>query len=317
MMPLVSILMPAYNASPYVAAAIESVLAQTHSIVEVIVVDDGSFDDTLHVARKFEGRQVCVLSQVNRGASAARNRAFDECQGEFIQYLDADDLLHPNKVRTQLARLHECSQATIAAGRWGRFSASPHAARFVPEPFWKDCDPVEWLSECWVRHSMLQPGAWLLPRRLVEAAGPWDESLTLNDDGEFFARAVLASDGVAFCDGAVLYYRSGMPGALSNRKTNAAWDSAFRSLKKCSPLLLAVEQSPRTRRACCRAFEEFVYGSYPAVPQLRAEAWQHVRELGGPYFRPQMGPRMRAMSRLMGWKGAKWLRRALESLGQR
>src|SRR5512146_2623719 len=101
-MPLVSIIVPAYNAAPYLGHAIESALAQTWHKVEVIVVDDGSTDTTLSAARQYESARVKVLTQPNRGAPAARNLALQHAQGEYILCLDADDCISPEKVEAQL-----------------------------------------------------------------------------------------------------------------------------------------------------------------------------------------------------------------------
>ena len=101
MSPLVSILIPCYNAEKYVGESIESALAQTHPSVEVVVVDDGSTDGSVEVVRGF-GDRVVFEAGPNRGACAARNRALVLCKGEYIQFLDADDLLMPNKIERQL-----------------------------------------------------------------------------------------------------------------------------------------------------------------------------------------------------------------------
>jgi glycosyltransferase involved in cell wall biosynthesis len=90
MMPLVSILIPAYNAEPWIADTIRSALAQDWPRKEIVVVDDGSRDRTLAIAREFAGREVAVVTQENQGAAAARNRAYAACQGDYIQWLDAD-----------------------------------------------------------------------------------------------------------------------------------------------------------------------------------------------------------------------------------
>ena len=99
--PRVSVVIPSYNYGRYLAAAIESVLAQTYSNVEVIVVDDGSTDDSAEVLRRYGDRLRC-LRQPNGGVSAARNHGIRESSGEFIAFLDADDLWHPEKLERQL-----------------------------------------------------------------------------------------------------------------------------------------------------------------------------------------------------------------------
>jgi len=97
MTPLVTIIIPCYNAERYIADAIESALAQTYRPIEVIVIDDGSTDRSAAIARRF-GEKVRFESIPNQGAAAARNRAIELATGELIQFLDADDLLHPQKL---------------------------------------------------------------------------------------------------------------------------------------------------------------------------------------------------------------------------
>src|SRR5271154_7166784 len=102
MKPLVSILVPAYNAEAWISDTLRSAISQTWEPKEIIVVDDGSTDQTLSVARRFQSEQVLILSQKNQGAAAARNRAFSLSHGDYIQWLDADDLLAPDKIAKQM-----------------------------------------------------------------------------------------------------------------------------------------------------------------------------------------------------------------------
>ncbi len=100
--PLVSILIPAHNAEKWVTDTIRSAVAQTWKRKEIIVVDDGSTDQTLAVARQFESKSVRIVASKNQGAAATRNLALQLSQGDYIQYLDADDLLAPDKIERQL-----------------------------------------------------------------------------------------------------------------------------------------------------------------------------------------------------------------------
>ena len=102
--PLVSVLIPCFNNEPHVGEAIESALAQTHPRIEVIVIDDGSSDGSVGVLESF-GQRIAWETGPNRGACVARNRAFALSSGEFIQYLDADDRLRPEKISLQLVPL--------------------------------------------------------------------------------------------------------------------------------------------------------------------------------------------------------------------
>jgi glycosyltransferase involved in cell wall biosynthesis len=111
---LVSILIPCYNSREYLAETIESALNQTWPNCEIIIVDDGSNDDSLEIAREYEGDDVHVIAQSNQGAPAARNRAFRASTGDYIQYLDADDLLHPRKIEAQMSALRKYPPKTPA-----------------------------------------------------------------------------------------------------------------------------------------------------------------------------------------------------------
>src|SRR5438132_2627679 len=102
MQPLVSILIPAFNAERWIADTIESALGQTWQRKEIIVIDDGSTDQTLAIARQFACKAVSVTTQLNQGAAAARNKALSLSQGEYIQWLDSDDLLAPDKIAKQM-----------------------------------------------------------------------------------------------------------------------------------------------------------------------------------------------------------------------
>ena len=121
-MDLVSILIPAYNSGQWIAATIESALSQTWRSVEVIVVNDGSTDNTRAVAGQYANENVRVFSQKNRGASAARNRALAEARGRVIQYLDADDLLASDKIERQMPLLKE---GVLCSGEWAPFTRAP------------------------------------------------------------------------------------------------------------------------------------------------------------------------------------------------
>lgn len=306
MKPLVSILIPCYNSEKYLAETVKSALAQTWQNKEIIIVDDGSTDNSLAVAKSFESPIVKVISQTNRGASASRNRALQESRGDFIQYLDADDLLAPNKIKLQIELLGTDTHF-VASGEWARFYQQPTEALFVPQPLWKDLSPVDWLVCAWERHWMMHPAAWLIPRQISDEAGVWNESLSLNDDGEYFCRIVLSSQEVKFCQGAKTYYRSGNENSLSQFKSEKAKRSEFLSLDLATNHLLAKENSLRTRQVCATVWQRFIYEAYPDVPELTRQAAAKVKELGGSNLQPTGGSMFHLLSQFVGWQKAKKL----------
>lgn len=303
----VSILIPCCNSERWLSATIESALGQTWPSCEVIVVDDGSTDSSLAIARRFESRGVRVASQSNRGAAAARNHALRLCHGKLIKFLDADDLISPNMISTQAGAL-ESSAGKVAYGEWARFTYEPGEARFHRRAEWRDGTPVDWLVEAWREgQPMMQCAQYLLPRALIERAGGWDERLSLIDDFEFFTRVTLASDGVVFTPGAKLYYRSGLPHSLSGTKSGPAWQSAVLSTRLATNALVAAENSPRTRAAAAAILQALVHDMYPAMPELIAELEARVAEFGGSGLVPRGGFGFEFARRLLGWKAARRL----------
>lgn len=305
--PLVSVVIPCYNAARWLAGAIESALAQTWPATEIITVNDGSNDASPAIARGYQPRGVRVVDQANRGAAAARNAGLRAARGQFIQFLDADDLLAPDKIERQMRVLAPGSPDRLAAGAWARFHGDPGAAAFHPYANWRDLAGVEFLQLHYEEGCMMHPAAWLAPRALLDRAGPWDESLTLNDDGEYFARVVLASDGIVFCPDARSYYRSGIAASLSGRTDRRSLDSLFRSVDLTTRHLLAADRSPRSLAAAAYAWKWTAFELHPAAPDLSRAAERNSRLLGGSPRPFPAGGRFQIASRFLGWRLAKRL----------
>lgn len=304
--PLVSILIPCFNAERWLAECLESVLAQSWDNKEIIVVNDGSTDASAEILRKYEKRGIKVLDQENSGASVARNRALRIAQGELVEFIDADDLLASDKIAVQVRRLATEEPKRVAAGAWVRFHDRPDNLEFRPDPVWADLDPVDWLVLSWEGGGNMPLGAWLTPRSVIEKAGPWDETPCPNDDGEFFTRVLLNSSGVAFCNEARFFYRSGIDGSLSGRRTPEMLTATFRSIELSTKHLLDTEDSPRTRAACATHFQRFIYDVYPFMPHLVREAEERIQCLGGSSLKLEGGGRVfRLLLRGLGWKPAK------------
>lgn len=248
---LVSILIPAYNAERWVGDSIESALSQTWENKEVIVVDDGSTDGTLELARQYESGLVKVVAQENMGANVARNRALGLAQGTYLQWLDSDDLLAPDKIEKQIEEANKIGdRRTLLTSAWAKFYYRPEKAQFVPDSLWLDLDPVEWLIKKYSEHAWMNPAVWLVSRELTELAGPWDERLVRDQDGEYISRVVSRSQGVRFVAEAKSYYRQCNHQSLSRQLSNKSLESIFLAKSLSIGYLLSLEDSVRTRDAC-------------------------------------------------------------------
>lgn len=199
---LVSILIPVYNAERWIEQTIESALSQTWPAKEVVVVDDGSTDRSLEIIKRFEGRIRWETGQ-NRGGNVARNRLLELARGEWLQYLDADDYLLPEKVERQVAfaRLHPdcdivCSPTIWEKGEDGRLFVVK--TRF-PEPR----DP--WiLLALW---HLPQTGGPLWKRSALERVGGWRVGQPCCQEHELYFRLLEAGCRFALDDDCLAVYR--------------------------------------------------------------------------------------------------------------
>jgi glycosyltransferase involved in cell wall biosynthesis len=308
MPPLVSILIPAYNAEKWLAETIRSALAQTWPNIEVIVVDDGSTDRTADVARQFISQGVKLVTQTNQGGSAARNKAFAVSQGEYIQWLDADDLLAPDKIAGQMKAAEEnTSPRTIFSSSWGMFFYRANKAKFSPNDFWNDLSPLEWLKLKMGPCLYLPPIVWLVSRELTQQAGPWDTRLNFDDDGEYFTRIVALSDAVKFVPEAKSYYRSSGSGSMSVvGESNKKMESLMLSMRLHLQYFFAVEESDATRATAVDYLRTWSFYFLPNRPDLFCETEKMVNALGGTLPEPRLwNQRYAILHKLFGWSVAK------------
>ena len=274
-----SVVVPAFNAARWIGETLASVAAQTWTNLEIIVVDDGSVDNTADVVAAFADPRLRFVRQDHHGAAAARNLGILESRGELIQFLDADDVLSPDKIERQAHALQSAPSGSLASCAWARFSEIPDAMRVKAEPVWAIADPAEWLVNSLAGGGMMQPGAWLTPRILIDAAGPWNENLSLHDDGEFFCRVLLRAKRNIFVPEVIAYYRD-VDGSLSRRRGRAAIESALAVCRLRANHLLAVRDDREARRALATQYAQFAYEFASVAPDLTAEALVAIHELG-------------------------------------
>lgn len=300
--PLVSVVIPCYNAQQWLREALASVLQQSHENLDIVAVDDGSTDGTWSVLAGCTDRRVRALRQVNAGAAAARNLALGHVAGEWIQFLDADDVIDRRKIEAQLEAAAARGPGWVVASRWGRFERDTSATHW--EPPWEPAEQrgIDWLVTSWTRGGMMPPHGWLVPRRIADAVGPWDPRAGINDDGEYFTRVLLAAPGAVQSDDARVHYRSGNA-SYSQRKDAWAWESLLNSYESCARHMLRAEDSARVRSAIASRLSTFEYAAYPRFPALVRRAESIARSLGVPRGMPHGGGQASKIAgRLIGWK---------------
>jgi glycosyltransferase involved in cell wall biosynthesis len=307
---LVSILIPAYNKASWIRETMLSAINQTWPNKEIIVIDDGSSDNTFKIAKTLESKIVKVVTQPNAGVCGARNNALKLAQGDYIQWLDADDVLDPEKISLQLRHDNEGPDSRLVLTcAWATFFYSIQRAKFIPDSLWQDLTPADWIFKKFTDNVWMNPTVWLVSRRLTELAGPWDARLNLcgNDDGEYICRVVAASEGVKFVPDARCYYRVGNPGSLAWNmgKSYERLEALVLSLSLSIKHLRSIEDSERTRRAGLKHLEAWLFLFYPEEHELFLRINELASELGGSLSPPRASWKYYPIEQLFGFQKAK------------
>ena len=308
---LVSILIPAFNAEKYIRETIESAISQTWEKNEIIIVNDGSTDNTLRIANTYQSKSVKVLSQENMGASAARNKALEFAQGDYIQWLDADDLLAPDKIKQQMLTLDIfVNRKIVASSPFGIFIYKTGRAKFIRTSLWQDLTPIEWLLNKFNKNIWMIPSTWLVSREITEIAGRWDERLSLDDDGEYFCRVVAASEKIKFVEEAKSFYRIGNIKSLSNSKSDRDFESSLLSIKLYINCIKKLEDSDRTRDACLQLLRWQISNCYVENERYFQEICAMAEKLGG-ILEPKESMKFFLIKKILGWERAVQLKNIL------
>jgi len=205
--PAVSVIIPAYNGAQWVSDAVRSVLAQTRPVHQVIVIDDGSTDDTLQRLAQF-GSRITVVSQPNQGVSAARNHGLTLATGDYIAFLDADDLWHPCKLEFQLAAFtSNPGMGVLATRTWN----ADHAPTPVTAQLSLTCVPLNRLC---IRNYLTNSSV-MMRREVARAVGLFDTTLQGPEDHDYWIRATEQTD-VGILEQPLTGYRE-VQGSLSRR----------------------------------------------------------------------------------------------------
>jgi glycosyltransferase involved in cell wall biosynthesis len=311
----VSILIPAFNADKWIKQTIDSASQQTWENKEIIIVDDGSSDRTFEIAKKFASKSVKVLTQDNHGASSARNKALALANGDYIQWLDADDLLAPDKITEQMkVAKNGRSDPVLYSSPHAVFYYRTKRARFIPNSLWQDLAPIDWLVINMSENLWMNPAGWLVSQRLTEKAGPWDERLSMDDDGEYFARIVAASERVKFIPAARCFYRQSSFRQVSRDVSEKTLESLFLSATLRIRTLLSLEERDKTKKAGLGLLQAILPFFYPEKADLVQRINALASELGGQLAPPRFGWRSSLFQKWLGPKRGKELMTELRRL---
>jgi glycosyltransferase involved in cell wall biosynthesis len=198
---LVSVIIPAYNQSDYLGIAIQSVLDQTYQDIEILVIDDGSTDDTGKVAKRFSDPRIKYIYQANKGLSGARNTGIRNSVGEYLTFLDSDDLFLPEKINILVSFLNSQPEIGLVAGQ--AVPIDEHGQR-IGSIF---DTPIPEDSSKWLIGNPLHVGSVMLRRSWQEKIGFFDESLRSYEDWDMWLRLAISGCRMGWVAKPVSMYR--------------------------------------------------------------------------------------------------------------
>jgi glycosyltransferase involved in cell wall biosynthesis len=272
MRPLVSIVIPCFNAADWIEQTIESCYAQSYLPIEVIVVDDGSTDSSAAILRRF-GSRIRLEVGPNRGANVARNRGFRLSSGSYVQFLDADDYLFPHKLEAQVNFL-ESAGADVVYGDWR------HQVHLGRHHWYLDKIRVSHHQSdvllALLRGWWVAPGALLYRREIVDRVGGWDESFAAAQDRDFFTSIAMSGADIRYqadCGFVYRHIRFG-EGTLSTSNLERFLRNHCATLEKSEAILKASNRlEPKYAAALARSY--YAIGSR----YYRVRRSEHVRLL--------------------------------------
>lgn len=260
--PLVSAVIPTYNYARYVAGAVESVLAQSFDDLEIVVVDDGSTDETADTLHPFLDR-IRYIRQEHRGLAAARNTGIRVARGPYVAFLDSDDLWLPEKVSVQSARLDDDPAVGLVYGEAALFAeTSPGTATL--HSYWAH-HPSGKILPWLVRQNVVPSPTPMVRRELFDQVGPFDETLSACEDWDMWIRIAQVSE-FAYVDRVLAKYRvhaANMSLDYERMMTNGlrVLEKAFSS-PNLSPEIKRLRRSIISRRHADYALGCFYEGRY-------------------------------------------------------
>lgn len=281
----VSILIPCYNSEEYISDTLQSCVAQEYPDIEIIVVDDGSTDNSVEVVKEWVSKydNIHLYLQENSGVCKARNLAFEKSTGDYILYLDADDLISHDMIEYQVKLLDGTENNVVATCAWGRFYESLDDFKLEEQPVYRDYETAVELIEDLLNEGMFGLTCYLTPRSIIEKAGLWNEQLTVNTDGEFFIRVLANTEKIRHSHQGCLYYRSNNPNSISRRKSTQAKGLSLLHSYRLELEYLQARQllTQRAKLGLIRSFQSVAY-QYIQFHDIVASAKACTEFLGCP-----------------------------------
>lgn len=234
---LVSIIIPSYNRAHLISETLDNVSAQTYTNWECLIVDDGSTDNTPVIVNEYceKDDRISFYQRPEhrlKGANTCRNIGIEKSKGKFLQFLDSDDLLSPQKIELQLKALEDNSDVAYGGYRYFTEISNINTAKKISKPYYKDYgNGSDFLEALGAYDSFVPSHAYLVRKKCIESSGKWLETLRSNQDGEFFCRVLLKANHIKYVPDSEVFYRIHDAPRVSSLHTLNAFEERIRSWK--------------------------------------------------------------------------------------
>lgn len=280
---LVSVVIPTYNRSFSILDSINSVICQSYKNVEIIIVDDGSVDDTELLIKKLvlENNNIKYIKQKKSGACTARNYGLSVSNGDYIIFLDSDDILMPNHIETYC----ETAKKNIGCcvyGAWEKykFSSGAYELMFASQCCGSDDMLEEWLKGWWVFTSCIM---W--PKNVLQEIGGWDVLLNADQDGDIAMRALINGTKFIYCLEALpvkIVYHVGLD-SISAMRSLSKLRSRQLLMMKIERLLIDKNMyGKKYKKALAIRYYNLSYHNLEDFPEFSDECYEKFKSLN--YF---------------------------------
>jgi glycosyltransferase involved in cell wall biosynthesis len=299
-MELVSVIIPVYNGEKTICRCVDSVLSQTWTNIEIIIVNDGSTDGTCDIlASKYSNdNRIQFISQNQSGSPVARNKGIKNAKGNYFQFLDSDDYLCNNKIKNQIELAGSDKSVLVwCSTKKNSINQETNYKIIDKKELYNINDPLSFLlclNGIDGNISMIQPNAFLVSKELLNKAGNWNESLRYSpdDDSEFFSRVILSSKKILFDNNSFNYY-SAQKNSLSGKFDSLSASGALKTLKLKFDNILLIENSLSVRMLYRKhlSIVSYLYGPYnsevliESLNIIRSLGFKTYASVGGFYFR--------------------------------
>ncbi|WP_071188885.1 glycosyltransferase family 2 protein [Trichormus sp. NMC-1] len=256
--PMVSVIIPAYNAAQFLPAAIASVQEQTFSDWELLIINDGSTDDTVAVVRQYQETDNCIhlIHQLNRGVSTARNLGIEKSKGQIIAFLDADDQWLPDKLQQHLQHFQSNSRLGVSFAQVEILTQTGEPTGQVSSSRLTDLKPKYLLSE----NPTTTTSNWVVRKEVFSQVGGFSPDMSYSEDLEWLLRVICTGDWeIAGINQVLTRYRTSSAGLSSNLyRMETGWNQLVEKAKVYAPQLVenhfALAQALHLRYLARRAF---------------------------------------------------------------